>query len=169
RETGGDGHSRHLLNAIRRGQQMLATEYLGGRRYRERFAALVEGLLDGRDALALPTLPVVAPAVPAREVELGDGNRASVRQALTALPGAFNCSGSPVVSIPAGLVDGLPVGVSLVGRAGGDHEVVGAGRGAPTGGVAGRGRAGPPPGSPGGPPCMPEPCQGRRIRWRTAS
>jgi len=123
-ETGEDGYSRHILNAIRRGQQMLATEYLGGRRYRERFAALVEGLLDGRDALALPTLPVVAPAVTAREVELGDGNRASVRQALTALPGAFNCSGSPVVSIPVELVDGLPVGLSLVGRAGGDHELV---------------------------------------------
>jgi aspartyl-tRNA(Asn)/glutamyl-tRNA(Gln) amidotransferase subunit A len=123
-ETGEDGYSRHILNAIRRGQQMLATEYLGGRRYRERFAALVEGLLDGRDALALPTLPVVAPAVTAREVELGDGNRASVRQALTALPGAFNCSGSPVVSIPVGLADGLPVGLSLVGRAGGDHELV---------------------------------------------
>ena len=123
-ETGEDGYSRHILNAIRRGQQMLATEYLGGRRYRERFGALVEGLLDGRDALALPTLPVVAPAVTAREVELGDGNRASVRQALTALPGAFNCSGSPVVSIPVGLVDGLPVGLSLVGRAGGDHELV---------------------------------------------
>jgi aspartyl-tRNA(Asn)/glutamyl-tRNA(Gln) amidotransferase subunit A len=123
-ETGEDGYSRHILNAIRRGQRMLATEYLGGRRYRERFAALVEGLLAGRDALLLPTLPVVAPAVTARQVELGDGDRASVRQALTALPGAFNCSGSPVVSIPVGLVDGLPVGLSLVGRAGGDHELV---------------------------------------------
>jgi aspartyl-tRNA(Asn)/glutamyl-tRNA(Gln) amidotransferase subunit A len=123
-ETGEEGYSRHILNAIRRGQRMLATEYLGGRRYRDRFAALVEGLLAGRDALVLPTLPVVAPATDAREVELGDGSRASVRQALTALPGAFNCSGSPVVSIPVGLVDGLPVGLSLVGRAGGDHELV---------------------------------------------
>jgi aspartyl-tRNA(Asn)/glutamyl-tRNA(Gln) amidotransferase subunit A len=123
-ETGEEGYSQHILKAIRRGQRMLATEYLGGRRYRDRFAALVEGLLAGRDALVLPTLPVVAPATDAREVELGDGDRASVRHALTALPGAFNCSGSPVVSIPVGLVDGLPVGLSLVGRAGGDHELV---------------------------------------------
>jgi aspartyl-tRNA(Asn)/glutamyl-tRNA(Gln) amidotransferase subunit A len=123
-ETGEEGYSRHILNDIRRGQRMLATEYLGGRRYRDRFAALVEDLLAERDALALPTLPVVAPATEAREVELGDGNRASVRHALTALPGAFNCSGSPVVSIPVGLVDGLPVGLSLVGRVGGDRELV---------------------------------------------
>jgi aspartyl-tRNA(Asn)/glutamyl-tRNA(Gln) amidotransferase subunit A len=123
-ETGEEGYSQHILNSIRRGQRMLATEYLDGRRYRDRFAALVEGLLTERDALLLPTLPVVAPAVEAREVELGDGRRTSVQQALTALPGAFNCSGSPVVSIPVGLVDGLPVGLSLVGRAGGDHELV---------------------------------------------
>jgi aspartyl-tRNA(Asn)/glutamyl-tRNA(Gln) amidotransferase subunit A len=123
-ETGEEGYSRHILNDIRRGQRMLATEYLGGRRYRDRFAALVDDLLAERDALVLPTLPVVAPATEAREVELGDGNRASVRHALTALPGAFNCSGSPVVSIPVGLVDGLPVGLSLVGRVGGDRELV---------------------------------------------
>jgi aspartyl-tRNA(Asn)/glutamyl-tRNA(Gln) amidotransferase subunit A len=123
-ETGEEGYSQHILRAIRRGQRMLATEYLGGRRYRDRFAALVEGLLAGRDALVLPTIPVVAPATEAREVELGGGDRASVRHALTALPGAFNCSGSPVVSIPVGLVDGLPVGLSLVGRAAGDHELV---------------------------------------------
>jgi aspartyl-tRNA(Asn)/glutamyl-tRNA(Gln) amidotransferase subunit A len=103
---------------------MLATEYLGGRRYRDRFAALVEDLLAERDALVLPTLPVVAPATEAREVELGDGNRATVRHALTALPGAFNCSGSPVVSVPVGRVDGLPVGLSLVGRLGADQELL---------------------------------------------
>jgi Asp-tRNA(Asn)/Glu-tRNA(Gln) amidotransferase A subunit family amidase len=43
---------------------------------------------------------------------------------LTALPGAFNCSGSPVVSLPVGLVDGLPVGLSLVGRVGADRELL---------------------------------------------
>jgi Asp-tRNA(Asn)/Glu-tRNA(Gln) amidotransferase A subunit family amidase len=36
----------------------------------------------------------------------------------------FNCSGSPVLSLPAGLVDGLPVGISLVGRIGGDRDLL---------------------------------------------
>jgi amidase len=44
--------------------------------------------------------------------------------ALTALPGAFNCSGSPVVSLPIALVDHLPVGASLIGRIGGDHHLL---------------------------------------------
>ena len=123
-ETGEEGYSSHILNAIRRGRAALAIDYLAGLRHRDRFAALVEGLLAERDALLLPTLPVVAPAVAAREVELGDGSRTSVQQGLTALPGAFNCSGSPVVSVPVGLLDGLPVGLSLVGRTGGDQELL---------------------------------------------
>jgi Asp-tRNA(Asn)/Glu-tRNA(Gln) amidotransferase A subunit family amidase len=58
-------------------------------------------------------------------LELGDGRRMGIQEALTALPGAFNCSGSPVVSVPVGSLDGLPMGLSLVGRIGGDQELLG--------------------------------------------
>jgi len=123
-ETGEQGYGERILKAIRRGQQALAVEYLAGVRYRDRFAALVEGLLADRDALVLPTIPVVAPETGSRVIELGDGREMGVQEALTALPGAFNCSGSPVVSVPVGLVDGLPVGLSLVGRIGADQELL---------------------------------------------
>jgi aspartyl-tRNA(Asn)/glutamyl-tRNA(Gln) amidotransferase subunit A len=123
-ETGEEGYGSRVLDAIRLGQSALATEYLAGLRYRGRFVALVEQLLGGRDTLLLPTIPVVAPERASRVVRLGDGSEMGVQVALTALPGAFNCSGSPVVSIPVGLVDGLPVGASLVGRIGGDHELL---------------------------------------------
>jgi aspartyl-tRNA(Asn)/glutamyl-tRNA(Gln) amidotransferase subunit A len=123
-ETGEEGYGPRVLDAIRLGQSALATEYLAGLRYRGRFVALVEELLGGRDALLLPTIPVVAPERASRVVRLGDGSELGVQVALTALPGAFNCSGSPVVSVPVGLVDGLPVGASLVGRIGGDHELL---------------------------------------------
>jgi aspartyl-tRNA(Asn)/glutamyl-tRNA(Gln) amidotransferase subunit A len=123
-ETGEEGYGTRVLDAIRLGQSALATEYLAGLRYRGRFVALVEELLGGRDALLLPTIPVVAPERASRVVRLGAGSEMGVEVALTALPGAFNCSGSPVVSIPVGLVDGLPVGASLVGRIGGDHELL---------------------------------------------
>ena len=146
-ETGEEGYSRHILNAIRRGQRCWPPSTWAG-------AATATASRPWSRACSPGATPGAAhppggrAGRDAREVELGDGDRASVRQALTALPGAFNCSGSPVVSIPVGLVDGLPVGLSLVGRAGGDHELVR---------VARRSRT--PSGSPGGPPCMPEPCQ----------
>jgi aspartyl-tRNA(Asn)/glutamyl-tRNA(Gln) amidotransferase subunit A len=123
-ETGEEGYTPQALTAIRLGQSALASEYLAGLRYRGRFVTLVEELLGGRDALLLPTIPVVAPERTSRVVRLGDGSEVGVQVALTALPGAFNCSGSPVVSIPAGLVDGLPVGVSLVGRIGDDYQLL---------------------------------------------
>jgi aspartyl-tRNA(Asn)/glutamyl-tRNA(Gln) amidotransferase subunit A len=139
-ETGEDGYSRAMLAMIRIGRSALAGEYLAGLRYRGRFVAEVEGLLAGRDALLLPTLPCPAPLVSERTVTVA-GTRVGVQAALTRLPGPFNCSGSPVLSLPAGLARptgaplrgspdpsvGLPVGVSLVGRIGGDRELLAVG------------------------------------------
>ena len=122
-ETGEDGYSRAMLSMIRIGRSALAAEYLAGLRYRARFVAEVEGLLAGRDALLLPTLPCVAPRSDARTVDIA-GTQVGVQAALTRLPGPFNCSGSPVLSLPAGLAGGLPVGVSLVGRIGGDRDLL---------------------------------------------
>jgi aspartyl-tRNA(Asn)/glutamyl-tRNA(Gln) amidotransferase subunit A len=125
-ETGEDGYGARTLAALRLGQSALAGEYLTGLRYRGRFAALVEALLAERDALLLPTLPCVAPQTGQATVTI-DGVTAGTQAALTALPGPFNCSGSPVVSLPIALVPagtGLPVAASLVGRIGGDHELL---------------------------------------------
>jgi len=121
--TGEEGYSRAMLTMIRIGRSALAGEYLTGLRYRSRFVAQVEALLAGRDALLLPTLPCVAPATGQRTVTL-DGTEVGVQAALTRLPGPFNCSGSPVLSLPAGQLGGLPVGVSLVGRIGGDRHLL---------------------------------------------
>jgi aspartyl-tRNA(Asn)/glutamyl-tRNA(Gln) amidotransferase subunit A len=126
-ETGEAGYGPRVLAALRLGQSALAGEYLAGLRYRGRFLAAVEALLGEREALLLPTLPCVAPRIGQRTVTVA-GVSAGVQPALTALPGPFNCSGSPVVSLPVGLVasDGgpLPVAASLVGRLGGDHELL---------------------------------------------
>jgi aspartyl-tRNA(Asn)/glutamyl-tRNA(Gln) amidotransferase subunit A len=122
-ETGEDGYSKAMLSMIRIGGSALAGEYLTGLRYRGRFVAQVEGLLAERDALLLPTLPCVAPAIGQRNITLA-GEPVGVQAALTRLPGPLNCSGSPVLSLPAGLAENLPVGVSLVGRIGGDRQLL---------------------------------------------
>jgi Asp-tRNA(Asn)/Glu-tRNA(Gln) amidotransferase A subunit family amidase len=125
-ETGEDGYGARMLAALRLGQSALAGEYLAGLRYRGRFAALVEALLVERDALLLPTLPCVAPETGRAAVTIA-GATTGTQAALTALPGPFNCSGSPVVSLPIALVParaGLPVAASLVGRIGGDRELL---------------------------------------------
>ena len=85
--------------------------------------AQVEGLLADREALLLPTLPCVAPAIGQQAIALG-GEQVGVQAALTRLPGPLNCSGSPVLSLPAGLAENLPVGVSLVGRIAADRQLL---------------------------------------------
>ncbi|GAA2370995.1 amidase [Streptomyces cuspidosporus] len=83
-------------------------------------AALIRavGELFGRhDVLALPTVPITAPPLGAREVA-PDGRVIPVRDALLSLTSPWNVLGLPAFSVPAGAVDGLPVALQLVCRPG---------------------------------------------------
>jgi amidase len=102
---------------------------LGGRysveKYQARHYAMARNLvfevrrqydeaLSRFDVLVMPTLPMVATPIPAasdpREVQIG--------RALEMIPNTapFDISGHPAISVPAGLADGLPVGMMIVGK-----------------------------------------------------
>ena len=70
-------------------------------------------------AVVEPTIPVVAPL-------RGDGyEHAGSDYALISLTHLWDWTGFPVVSLPAGIGrGGLPVGVSLIGPAGSDWELL---------------------------------------------
>jgi aspartyl-tRNA(Asn)/glutamyl-tRNA(Gln) amidotransferase subunit A len=72
------------------------------------------------DAILEPTIPIVAPL-------RGDGyDHAGTDYALISLTHLWDWTGFPVAALPAGVgsASGLPVGVSLVGRAGSDWELL---------------------------------------------
>lgn len=90
---------------------------------RARRMAIVEqirGLFSEGDVLCLPTSPRIAPPVDAPSDELENRIRA---QAMSLLCVA-GLAGLPQVSLPLASVDGLPLGLSLVGPWGADSQLL---------------------------------------------
>ncbi|MGE5273536.1 MAG: amidase [Verrucomicrobiota bacterium] len=89
-----------------------STAYVTGLRARRWVRSLWERALGDFDLLAAPTMPIVAPRLDA----IPDDYRLLIMPYNS--PAAL--LGLPVTTVPCGFVDGLPVGLALMGRRGDD-------------------------------------------------
>lgn len=96
-------------------------EVAAAERVRRRFSAAIDALFDRFDVLALPTMPVAPPLLADAETD-----RSAV--SLTALVRPFNLSGHPALSLPVRTRQGLPAGLQLIARHGGDALLCAAGQ-----------------------------------------
>jgi len=101
-----------LQGHLRRGLAVTAVDYVAARRACDELRAEVEQAIDGFDAVLVPCTPIVAPRI----------GEPDVREPLTRLTRPFNTTGQPVFALPAP-VDGLPVGIQVVGRFGDDRRL----------------------------------------------
>ena len=99
--------------------RVTAVDYLDAQRARAELRERLRACFVDHDVLALPTVPVVAPAVE-------DFARYLMLLARNAIP--WSLVGFPAISVPAGTVDGLPVGLQLVAPPGGEARLVELGR-----------------------------------------
>jgi amidase len=76
--------------------------------------AAYDRVLADHNLLLMPTLPIKATRLPDDDAPIGE----IVARALEMIPNTspFDVTGHPAMSLPCGKVDGLPVGVMLIGR-----------------------------------------------------
>jgi amidase len=90
-----------------------ARHYAMARNLVPRVRAAYDAALAEFDVLAMPTLPITATTLASRDDPAQTCAR-SLEMVVNTAP--FDASGHPATSVPAGLVDGLPAGLMIVGR-----------------------------------------------------
>jgi amidase len=90
-----------------------------GRAFRRLLQARIRPLLAGGAVLVYPTSPCPAPLLTAEQAEQN-----AVRQATMGVTGIASFCGLPEVTLPAAVVDGAPVGLSLVAAPGSDRGLL---------------------------------------------
>ncbi|WP_020423272.1 amidase [Amycolatopsis sp. ATCC 39116] len=117
---------RVLLEA---GRRMSAVDYLRAQRARTLMRREWSRLMETVDVIAAPAVPVTAVPVGQESVTWPDGTMESVSDAYVRLSAPANITGLPSLTVPVGEDRaGLPIGMQLIGRAGGDGVVLGLGR-----------------------------------------
>lgn len=102
---------------LRGGYDVPATAYIAARRRQERLRNEFEMVMEGFDALLMPSVGFVAPA---DDPGVDDPAGAAEMH----FSGPFNVLGVPALSLPLGLVDGMPVGMQLVTARGEDMAAI---------------------------------------------
>jgi amidase len=76
--------------------------------------AAYDAALSQVDILVMPTTPTTAPPLPPADADPVTSTQAAFGPLINTAP--FNSTHHPAMSVPCGTLDGLPVGMMLVGR-----------------------------------------------------
>ena len=98
-----------VVTRLRRGAAVTGPRYAEGRQRQRAWRRSVLEALDGRDLLLSPACGRPAPMI-------ADSDPLEMTALLTQTISMWVLSRTPVVGVPVGFVDGLPVGMQLVGK-----------------------------------------------------
>ena len=97
------------------GRDIRAVDYVNAINSRPAVIERFSQAMDRFDFLIAPTTSIPAPKI-GQTVTTISGRELSVYSALNRLTLPFNYVGFPAASVPSGLVDGLPLGVQVIGK-----------------------------------------------------
>jgi len=98
------------------GEFIAAPQYVRAQQARRRLVREFADVFRHADLLVTPTLPIVAPPLGAETVAIREVQK-RIQPTLTRFTSPVNLTGLPAISVPCGSeVDGLPVGLQMVGR-----------------------------------------------------
>ncbi len=76
--------------------------------------AAYNDVLASYDVLVMPTVPITATPIPRPDAPVADVLGRALEMIANTAP--FDVTGHPACTVPAGLVEGLPVGLMVIGR-----------------------------------------------------
>ena len=114
-DTKRDLYQPDVLSYLDFGRKIPAIDYLNAQRMRRLASATLLAALEDVEVLVMPGQPHIAPKVDADLVEYST-EKMSLNSANVRCHAAANLAGLPALTIPVGFVDGLPVGLQIVGR-----------------------------------------------------
>jgi aspartyl-tRNA(Asn)/glutamyl-tRNA(Gln) amidotransferase subunit A len=115
---------RGFLGGIEFGARMGPAEVARFQRERLQLNHELAGLFERYDVLLTPTVPTVAFDAGGPMPDVIDGAKLASPIHAVAFTYPFNMSGHPACSVPAGMLDGLPVGLQIVAERGRDDLVL---------------------------------------------
>jgi aspartyl-tRNA(Asn)/glutamyl-tRNA(Gln) amidotransferase subunit A len=98
------------------GELFSSVDYLQAQQARRQIKKEFHAALADVDVMMAPTLPVMAPDIGSAVADL-NGSPVDLVQNFIRFTGPSNLTGLPALTVPAGLNQGLPVGLQIIGKA----------------------------------------------------
>lgn len=108
------------------GELPSAVEYLEAQQIRRHLKLKLHRIFEDVDVIIGPTLPARTPSI-GESVATINGRSVDFLESLVRLLGPASLLGLPSLSVPCGLVDGMPVGMQIIGPALGEQKVLNVG------------------------------------------